>query len=143
MDNPPVDRESDREGANTGDELPIPRKRKLGQLERADNVDSKSDNPAKDSGESPRRRKHRQPRASREDSSSGLPILDLDSEFPHVGTARDSGDGKHGKHGNNDDQLEGRRAVSTARPTSPSRQESTPLHDIEPLHDGVGNGGHN
>ena len=51
VDNPPVNRESDREKANTGGELPTPRKRKLDQLKQPDDVDYNSDDSAKDGGE--------------------------------------------------------------------------------------------
>lgn len=120
----------------------IPKKRKLDQLKRPNDVDYNSEESARDSSgdsEGLRPRKQQKLHASRKTSPPNRPILDLDSQLPHDGTGRNSGDEKH----DNDDHIEDERAVSTTQPASPSLQESTSLRDIEPSHDEVSNGSRN
>lgn len=142
FNNPPVNRESDREKANTGGELSTPRKRKLDQLKQPDDVDYNSDDSDKDGGEhggSLRPLKLQKPPDSRINSPPGSPPLNLDTLLPHDGTDHDSGDDKHD---NDDDHTEDERAVSTARPTSPSFKEPTSPRNIAPPNNMVGNSGH-
>jgi len=139
IDNPPVDNESDHEKVNTGGELSILKKRKLDELRQPDNVDYNSDDSAEDSGDnngggkSIRHRKRRESPASCKTPPPNRPILDLNSQLPHDVTIRNSDDGC----------IVDERAVSAARPTSPSLQDSTALCDIEPSQDKVGADGYN
>lgn len=134
IDNPLIMEEGNYEKGNAGGELSLmPKKRKLNQLERDDVTNHNSNNPTKESsggsedgkdGDSPRPQKQQRPPAYREDLSSSPPIppiLDLDSQYPQV------------------DQ----QAVSTPQPASPSLQEPTLLHGIEPPHDEASSHIHN
>ncbi|KAF2175201.1 hypothetical protein K469DRAFT_684393 [Zopfia rhizophila CBS 207.26] len=137
FDVPPVDGESDRERANTGDKLlSTPNKRKLDQLNQLEDVDYNSDTSARDGSEDSqnlRPQKQRKPLAPFKSSF-------LDSQLLQEGTNRNSGDDNHDI---DDNRIEDGRTVSTTPRASPSHQEPTSFSDMGPSHDEVGDGGHN
>ena len=148
MDNPRVNKDRDRKETNMEGELsPTPKKRKLDQLKSPNDVDYNSGDSAKDgsdgsdgseSSESLRPRKQRKPLNSRKNPPAGLPTIGLEPPLPHDGTCKSDND----KRDSIDDRIEDERAVSTARPTSPSLQQSTSLRDNAQPHDRFSNGSH-
>jgi hypothetical protein len=125
--NPLTRKESDYKKGNVGGKLLLtPKKRKLEQLKRSGVIDHDSNNSAKDSsgrdeggkGGGPRPQKQQKPPASRENLAPRPPI-GLDSQCPQV---------DHNDH----------QAIST-RPTNPSLQGPTSLHNVELLRDETSN----
>lgn len=96
---------------------PTPKKRKLDQLKRPNDIDS--DDSAKGSNERLRPRKHRRSPDSRKSSLAGVP-----------------------KHDSKEDHIESEQAASTARPVNPSFQKHTTLRGNALSHDSAGNNNH-
>ncbi|KAF2194757.1 hypothetical protein K469DRAFT_132937 [Zopfia rhizophila CBS 207.26] len=126
-----------RERVYTGGELSsTPKKRKLDQLNRPEDVNYNSDASARDGkevGQSLRARKQRKSPTSHKNSL-------LDSQLPQEGTYRNSGNNNHDIKEN---RIEDERTVSTTPRASPSHQEPTSFRDMGPSHDEVGDGSHN
>ncbi|KAF2176867.1 hypothetical protein K469DRAFT_395500 [Zopfia rhizophila CBS 207.26] len=133
----PINREDDHEKVNTGGQLSsTPKKRKLDQPNRSEDVDYNSDASARDGkedGQSLRPRKQRKPLTPLKNS---LP----NSQSLHEGTNRNPGDNSHDTK---NDRIENEQTVSTVLRASPSHQEPTSFRDIGPSHGDVGDGGHN